>query len=520
MKNFQVGVLVATLISVGCAIVYLKVTELGMPLLPGQSEEIWSIESTVEFSGGTSAVIVDLDIPDDFGDFVRLDEYFVARDYGLNIQSDKGGRRAQWSKRRANGKQRLYYRAEIAPRIAAGTQVGAKSSVPAVPNKPAYEEPLASAVADVLGEVRAESANVFTFVSQLLSALNDAAPDTNVRLIRGNIEIGSAAWVERLIHVLAGARISARMVRGVMLDDGTSNQTLIAWLEVHNGSHWQGFDPSSGATGFPPQFVRWSVGSDPVLSVENGRGVHLSFAVSRYSQSLARVATDRAAVSESWLSNLLLFKLPVSAQNVYRVLLMIPLGALVVALMRTVIGIPTLGTFMPILIAIAFRETELLWGVILFIGISALGLSMRIYLDRLRLLLVPRLCAVLVLVVLLMLVISLLSARLELVRGFSIALFPIVILTMVIEHMSVVWEESGALATLKEGLGSLVVAILGYLVMTNEYLSHFVFLFPEILLVLLGLFIIIGRYTGYRVTEIIRFRDIVEDRASDVRQNT
>src|SRR5690606_5701671 len=114
-------------------------------------------------------------------------------------------------------------------------------------------------------------------------------------------------------------------------------------------------------------------------------------------------------------------------------------------------GIPTLGTFMPILVAIAFRETELAWGIGLFTLITAAGLSLRFYLERLQLLLVPRLCAVLVLVVLLMLTISLVSGRLGIDRGFSIALFPIVILTMVIEHMSVVWEESGAASAIKEG---------------------------------------------------------------------
>jgi hypothetical protein len=202
--------------------------------------------------------------------------------------------------------------------------------------------------------------------------------------------------------------------------------------------------------------------------------------------------------------------LPVSTQNVYRTLLMVPLGALVVAIMRTVVGIPTLGTFMPILMALAFRETELVWGIALFVLVTSAGLSMRFYLERLQLLLVPRLCSVLVLVVLLMLVISLISARLGLDRGFSIALFPIVILTMVIEHMSVTWEESGPWSAFKEGVGSLFVAILGYLVMAEDHLQHIVFLFPEVLLILLAVFIAIGRYTGYRVTEVMRFRDIVE----------
>lgn len=70
--------------------------------------------------------------------------------------------------------------------------------------------------------------------------------------------------------------------------------------------------------------------------------------------------------------------------------------------MRNIIGIRTFGTFMPILIALAFRETELFWGLILFSLIVGLGLLLRAYVEQLKLLLVPRLAAVLTMVVLLM----------------------------------------------------------------------------------------------------------------------
>jgi hypothetical protein len=285
----------------------------------------------------------------------------------------------------------------------------------------------------------------------------------------------------------------------------------VPWLEVHDGNHWDGFDPRTGNRGYPENFLRWSVGSDPLLVVEGGHNERVTFAVSRYAQSLMTVARQRAASNHSVLADTMLFNLPVSTQNVYRVLLMVPLGALVVAVMRSFVGLPTLGTFMPILIALAFRETRLAWGIGLFLLITASGLMLRFYLERLKLLLVPRLCAVLLLVVLLMTVVSLVCARFGIDKGFSLALFPIVILTMVIERMSVIWEESGAGQAMKEGAGSLVVAVLGYLVMNNEALNHIVFLFPETLLILLATFILMGRYTGYRLSELVRFRDIVDD---------
>lgn len=516
MSRAHVYVLVAALCAATGAIMYGKVKLLGIPLLPGQLEPVWAIEAKIEFDGRGRSTVVDFDIPDQIDGFLRLDEFFVSRNYGLNVEHNKRDRRAEWSTRRARGPQRLYYRFEVAPLDTDLATIETSPRIPKAPQRPAYEEPLASAIEDVLGEVRAESANVFTFVSRLLTALNVSDPDGNVMVIRGSIERGSEAWVERLMYVLAGARITTRMVRGIVLQDGVSNAELLPWLEVHNGTEWQGFDPLSGDKGYPEDFVRWTTGTNPLFTVENGRNPSVSFAISRYTRSLTAIARERAAASDTWLSNLLLFDLPVSTQNVYRILLMVPLGALIVAVMRTVVGIPTLGTFMPILVAIAFRETRLLWGILLFLLITTTGLALRFYLERLRLLLVPRLCCVLVLVVLLMLAISLASARLGFDQGFSIALFPIVIIAMAIEHLSVTWEESGAGAAFKEGLGSLVVASAGYLVMIDEHLTHLMFLFPELELAVLAVFLMLGRYTGYRVTEIFRFRDIVESHGPHV----
>ena len=513
MRNLHTTILVIALVAIASVITTIKIRDLGLPLIPGQMEPVWSLEAKIGFDALKRGVIVDFDIPDKLGNYVVLEEYFVARNYGLNIETKSGDRRVEWSTRRAKGKQQLCYRIEIAPEtniISAEKRKSSKAPT-AAPKIPDYAEPLGSAIDELLSEVRSESANIFTFVSQLLVKLNNSSAASNVQVIKESIRPSSEAWVDRIIYVLAGARITARMIRGIVLEDGASQSILVPWLEVHNGEHWEGFNPATGSKGYPEGFVRWAVGSEPVLNVKNGQQAQVSFAISKYTQPLTNVARDRAKVSNSWLTNLLLFELPVSTQNVYRTLLMVPIGALIVALMRTVVGIPTLGTFMPILIAIAFRETELMLGVFLFVLITGVGLILRFYLERLQLLLVPRLCAVLIIVVLMMLMISLMSANLGLVRGFSIALFPIVILTMVIEHMSVVWEESGPLATIKEGLGSLFVAILGYLAMINEYFTHIIFLFPEMLLIVLAMAILIGRYTGYRISELFRFRDIVEE---------
>lgn len=499
---------------------YAKVNTLGIPLVPNQLSSIWAVEARVEFDGLGRSAQVNLDIPDRLGNFLKLDEFFVSRSYGLNVTNKQKDRRAEWSIRNAKGKQRLYYRIEVVPEDAAEETPSKKHKMPLPPEKPEYEEPLASAIEDTLAKVRSESANTFTFVSQLLVQLNNPSPKKNVLVIQKGITPGTEQWVKRIIYVLQGARITTRLIKGISLVEGTTEGKLISWLEIHNGQHWEGFDPLSGNRGYPPNFLRWSVGDLSVLSIEGGVNEHLRFSLSERPYSMEEISQGRAEKTQSILNAWSLHKLPLTTQNVYKILLMIPLGALVVVLMRTFIGIPCFGTFMPILISLAFRETELFLGILLFCLITGSGLAFRFLLERLNLILVPRLSAVLIMVIMLMLGISFLSHGLDIDRGISIALFPIVILTMVIERMSISWEELGAFEAIKEGFGSLVIATMGYFVMTNDQLGYLMFSFPELLLLILAVSIAAGRYTGYRLSEVIRFKDLANEDIKDVESNS
>jgi hypothetical protein len=84
-------------------------------------------------------------------------------------------------------------------------------------------------------------------------------------------------------------------------------------------------------------------------------------------------------------------------------------------------------------------------------------------------------------------------------------------MAMTIERMSVAWDERGAGYAVKEGVGTLVVAALAYLVMSWGPLEHLVFVYPEVLLVLFALALLLGRYSGYRLSELFRFRALARE---------
>jgi hypothetical protein len=63
---------------------------------------------------------------------------------------------------------------------------------------------------------------------------------------------------------------------------------------------------------------------------------------------------------------------------------------------------------------------------------------------------------------------------------------------------------------MREGIGSLLVAVAAYICMGLEWLEHLIFTFPELLLVVLALVLLAGRYTGYRLLELRRFRALAD----------
>jgi hypothetical protein len=165
---------------------------------------------------------------------------------------------------------------------------------------------------------------------------------------------------------------------------------------------------------------------------------------------------------------------------------------------------------MPVLIALAFREAGLVWGIAFFSIVVTLGIAARFYLEQLKLLLVPRLAAVVILVILIIAMLTILSFKLGLERGLSIGLFPIVILTMTIERMTLVWEERGPTEALQQAIGSLVVGAVCFLIMNQPLVRHLFFVFPELLLLVLAATLLVGRYSGYRLTELYRFRALAK----------
>jgi hypothetical protein len=160
---------------------------------------------------------------------------------------------------------------------------------------------------------------------------------------------------------------------------------------------------------------------------------------------------------------------------------------------------------MPILIALSFLQTTLVVGLILFLTVVCVGLILRALLSHLNLLLVPRISAILVFVITIYLAISVIGFKMGSEVGLNVTFFPMIIISWSIERMCVLWEEEGGKDVLIQGSGSLFTASVIYVLMKNNFIGNLTYSFPELLLVLLAIILMIGTYSGYRLSELRRF---------------
>ncbi len=505
MSRLPLHLLCGLLTVVGAGVFVYKVAALGFPVAPESETQVWTVQARFSIDAGRQPVKAVLQVPSGRPGYAILDENFVSRGYGLSLDEKNDHRSARWAIRQAAGRQTLYYRAVVY--ADPGRRLTAP---PPPPDPPELGEPFQTALESVLAEARRESADVPTLAAALVARLAHGGEDDEpVRLLlAGGGSVGRRAAL--VVELLAAGGVPARVAYGLELEQRRRSARFRPWLEVWDEGRWLAFDPETGSEGWPEQTLVWWRGDAPLIQVQGARNPEVEVSVQSDTVAAMEVAERRAELRSSRLVEFSLFGLPIQTQAVYAVMLLIPVGALLMVVLRNLVGIKTFGTFMPILVALSFRETRLVWGLVLFTVVVAIGLGLRFTLERLRLLLVPRLAAVLTIVVLLMAAISVLSHRLGLETGLSVALFPLVILTMAIERLSIVWEERGAAEAVQEGLGSLLVAAVCYLVMSLDLVEHLVFTFPELLLVVLAATLLLGRYRGFRLLELTRFKTLAE----------
>lgn len=508
-SRIQLYFIIGLLCLVGLSGIIYKRVMLGYPLLPKQSIPVWVVEAKLDFKASGKPVKVSLAVPGEQSLLGLLNEEGISRGYGFT-SAEKGAvntlhRRAVWARSEANGDQQLFYRV-LAYKKMKPQRLGPLLTIEPVVNPLYAQEPLLTVVSAVVEESLAFSADNESLTSYVIGLFVEDNPSQNIRFLMQGHE-SEVAQAKVIQQVLLAAGAEAHLIKGLVLEESQKQQSLVPVILVQNKNkgRWIPFFPNKPQPGIPRPFLAWQRGGESLVDVDGGDDVLVRFSVLRDRRPIMEVVKQAANRNGNRFIEFSLYNLPIEQQNTFRMLLMVPLGALIVVIFRNLVGLKTSGTFMPILLAMSFLQTHLVPGLIIFGLVVGVGLVVRAYLSRLDLLLVPRISAVVIVVIGIMVLMSVMGYLLQLKFAQSVTLFPIIILAWTVERLSVLWDEDGPHEVAVQMTGSLITAIVCYFVMGSSVFQYMVFTFPEWILIVLGVILLMGQYTGYRLSELRRF---------------
>ncbi|TNE58681.1 MAG: hypothetical protein EP340_04875 [Alphaproteobacteria bacterium] len=307
--------------------------------------------------------------------------------------------------------------------------------------------------------------------------------------------------------------IPARLVGGVILNNGRK-KTSHQWVEVWVLDHWVPIDATNGhfAT-LPANYLQLYIGDLPLFTHTKNINFEYQFDIEKehLSSALFRFGDEEQEASPSKMNAAELLAFTGLDERTIGVFLLFPLGALIVAFLRNVIGLHTFGTFMPMLVAAACVHTGLIEGLTAFTVVVLFAFAGHAVLDRYRLLKVPRLAAIITLCTGLFIVtLWALGGRVSWNFGM-LALFPVIIISFLADRIHQMAEDRNWSELVISSFGVLISTTICFLAFSSVVLQSIFSLMPETLFLVLAVLIYFGRWPGMRLLEYIRFRNLLAE---------
>ena len=200
-------------------------------------------------------------------------------------------------------------------------------------------------------------------------------------------------------------------------------------------------------------------------------------------------------------------QVPLQALNL---ILVLPVIAAIIVIVRTVIGVETFGTFSPVIVSLAFLTTGLRWGAAIFAVIVGVGAFVRAALQHVRLQLVARLAILIAVVAGIMAGLTVLGASFGIGALMNVSIFPMVIMSNVIENFTTSQAEFGTREAVRLTINTLGLAALCYLAIETTGLQSVLLAFPELLIGAIVVDVVLGKWRGLRLLEYLRFLDLTK----------
>jgi len=194
--------------------------------------------------------------------------------------------------------------------------------------------------------------------------------------------------------------------------------------------------------------------------------------------------------------------------NSLLLILMLPIIVTVIAFIKQVVGLTTLGVYTPAILTLTFIALGLKFGLLILFMIVAFGTATRYFLRHYKLQYIPRMAIVLTVVSIVILFLLLGGALLNSTKLLTISVFPMLIMVTLVEKFVSIQSGKGfkrAIILIGE---TVLVAIVCYMIAEWSLLKILILGTPELIFITLLINVGLAKWTGLRLSEYFRFREI------------
>lgn len=349
---------------------------------------------------------------------------------------------------------------------------------------------------------------VFEYVSSIPSApiitLTDAL--TTIKQNRASCNGKSRLFVALLRNLGYPARI-----KGGIIAENTTKRTSHVWAEVLINENWIPFDTLNNHFAYlPSNYLEIYQGDEFLITHTSGIQFDYTYQIEEMNH-IAFLKMNSEEISK--LSGISLWSMVESgiiSKSSLHLLLLLPLGGLLVAFLRNVVGIKTFGIFLPVLIAFSLLHTGFFTGIILFVGLILLVGLISYPFDNIGLLYTPKLVVSLTIMVGLMIIATNIGLTFDISWLTTLTFFPTIILTIAAERFSRATVEDGYKIAIDKLFQTILATTLCYGLLSWKVLPSILIIFPEIILLIISSAMLLGRYIGIRWTELYRFKPVLQ----------
>lgn len=197
-------------------------------------------------------------------------------------------------------------------------------------------------------------------------------------------------------------------------------------------------------------------------------------------------------------------------------LLSIPFIATMISFARQFIGLATLGIYTPTVFTIIFLLIGGVTGSITFIIIAVLSIVLQKLFQRIRIMYIPKVAMILMFTSIILLGLLALGAYFNYNLIVSIDIFPVILLLTMGERFISLKLERGLKSASFLFVETIAVALVIYLILGHT--REAILAYPETIFLMIPINYLIGKWTGLRLSEILRFRELIDTAEQDTEE--